>query len=304
VIRPTPIHLLVFAVSFAMVGICTALALQSGANPLTVVTIRTLGTAALMLGFFLLTKVVLSMTRRDRLIAIALGIPLSINNFLINSAIAEIPVPLVVLIFYLWPALTGVASWLLRKEPFRWRALAGLLAWRRSPGARRTRIGQAKGVSPRVPRSTGDRVHGDQPFLPRPRHAADATMILTYGDLRDGVPRTKRAAADDHARLSAAPAPRHSTPRDDRYLRRHRTHRALANRLLHELRADRGGAARGADPRPDPRPHPARRRRAGRRCPSSLPPARHCPLNKVRIDALVVALVITVPPAFAFRPQR
>ena len=126
-IRPTPFHLLVFAVSFSMVGICTALALQSGANPLTVVTIRTLGTATLMFGFFFLSKVVLSMGRRDRLIAIALGIPLSINNFLINSAIAEIPVPLVVLIFYLWPALTGATSWLLRKEPFRWRGLAGLL---------------------------------------------------------------------------------------------------------------------------------------------------------------------------------
>lgn len=127
-IRPAPIHLLVFAVSFAMVGICTALALNGGANPLTVVTIRTLGTIVLMFAFFAFTKVNLAMERRDRIIAFAIGIPLCVNNYLINAAIAEIPVPLVVLIFYLWPAITGVASWVLRKEPFRWRGLAGLAA--------------------------------------------------------------------------------------------------------------------------------------------------------------------------------
>ena len=126
-IQAGPIHLLVLAVSFAMVGICTALALQSGANPLAVVTIRTLGTVVLMFAVFAFAKVTLSMTRRDRLLAIGIGLPLCVNNYLINSAIAEIPVPLVVLIFYLWPAITGAASWLLRKEPFRWRGLAGLV---------------------------------------------------------------------------------------------------------------------------------------------------------------------------------
>jgi drug/metabolite transporter (DMT)-like permease len=126
VIRPAPVHLLVIAVSFAMVGICTALAFGGGANPLTVVTLRSLGTVALFVIFFSITRVNLSMTRRDRLIAVAIGIPLCVNNYLINAAIAEIPVPLVVLIFYLWPAITSAASWLLRKEPFRWRGLAGL----------------------------------------------------------------------------------------------------------------------------------------------------------------------------------
>lgn len=121
-----PIHLLGFAVSFAMVGICTALALQSGANPLTVVTIRSLGTLFLFIGYFLVARVAFSMSRRDRLIAVAIGIPLCINNYLINAAIAEIPVPLVVLIFYLWPAITGIASWVMRKDAFHWRGLAGL----------------------------------------------------------------------------------------------------------------------------------------------------------------------------------
>ncbi|MGH8668639.1 MAG: DMT family transporter [Burkholderiales bacterium] len=62
----------------------------------------------------------------DALIAALIGIPLCINNYMLNAAIGEIPVPLVVLIFYLWPALSTAASWLGGKERFRWSAAAAL----------------------------------------------------------------------------------------------------------------------------------------------------------------------------------
>ena len=58
-----PFHLLAFAISFAMVGICTALALGGGADPLTVVTLRTLGTVALFVLWFRLAGVRLSHRR-------------------------------------------------------------------------------------------------------------------------------------------------------------------------------------------------------------------------------------------------
>lgn len=122
----TSFHLLGFATSFAMVGICTAAALDGGSDPLTVVTLRTLGTVALFLAWFRIAGVRFAMPARDRAIALVIGIPLCINNYLINLAIAEIPVPLVVLLFYLWPAITTAASWALRKERFRWGSLAGL----------------------------------------------------------------------------------------------------------------------------------------------------------------------------------
>ena len=109
-----------------MVGICTALALGGGADPLTVVTLRTLGTVALFLLWFRFAGVPLALPRRERAIAAAIGIPLSINNYLLNMAIAEIPVPLVVLLFYLWPAITTAVSWLTGKERFGWMRLAGL----------------------------------------------------------------------------------------------------------------------------------------------------------------------------------
>jgi drug/metabolite transporter (DMT)-like permease len=122
----TPLHLLAFAVSFAMVGICTALAIDGGSNPLTVVLGRTLATALLLLGWYRLAGVQLSVPRRDLATAALIAVPLGANNYLLNAAFAEIPVPLVVLIFYLWPAITTVASWLTGRERFRWRSAGGL----------------------------------------------------------------------------------------------------------------------------------------------------------------------------------
>jgi drug/metabolite transporter (DMT)-like permease len=125
--RATPLHLLVYAVAFSLVGICTGLAMQGGSTPLTTVTVRTLGTIAIFVLYFRAAGVRLAMPRREVLIALAIGIPLCVNNWFINLAIAHIPVPLAVLIFYLWPALTTLASWLLGKERFRWPSLFGLV---------------------------------------------------------------------------------------------------------------------------------------------------------------------------------
>jgi drug/metabolite transporter (DMT)-like permease len=124
--RAAPLQLLAFATAFAMVGICTGLALEGGANPLTVVTIRSVGTLAFFVLYFLVAGVAFRLAPRDLAIACAIGIPLAINNYLINAAMAELPVPLVVLIFYLWPGLTSAISWLMGRDPFRWRVLVGL----------------------------------------------------------------------------------------------------------------------------------------------------------------------------------
>ena len=122
-----PLHLLAFATAFAMVGVCTGLAQGGGADPLTVVTLRTLGTVALFVAWFRIARVPLALPPRERAVAIALGVPLCINNYLLNLAIAEIPVPLVVLLFYLWPAVTTAVSWLTGRERFAWMRLAGLV---------------------------------------------------------------------------------------------------------------------------------------------------------------------------------
>ena len=109
-----------------MVGVCTGLALEAGANPLATVALRAVGTLVVLAAYFTATGVALAIPMREILIALAIGLPLCLNNYLINAAFAELPVPLVVLLFYLWPGITAAASWALGIEPFRWRGLAGL----------------------------------------------------------------------------------------------------------------------------------------------------------------------------------
>lgn len=122
----TPVHLLAFAVAFAMTGICTALALEGGSNPLTVITVRTLAAIGLLLAWLFHQRIRLRIPGKDTVIALLIGLPLCINNYALNAAIDELPVPLVVLIFYTWPGITAAGSWLLGKEPFRWRTAAAL----------------------------------------------------------------------------------------------------------------------------------------------------------------------------------
>jgi drug/metabolite transporter (DMT)-like permease len=124
----TPFHLLTFAVSFAMVGVCSALALAAGANPLTVVTVRTAQTVLLLLVWFRFAGVPLAPGWPDFARAAAIAIPLMLNNYMLNAAFGLIPVPLAVLIFYLWPALSTGASWILGRDRFRVRSAAGLAA--------------------------------------------------------------------------------------------------------------------------------------------------------------------------------
>jgi drug/metabolite transporter (DMT)-like permease len=125
--RPlTPAHLLAFAASFAMTGVCTALAIGGGSNPLTTVTVRTLTAVVLLLAWLRFSGVPLALGRGDAGRVLLIALPLAANNYMLNAAFGEIPVPLAVLIFYLWPALTTAVSWVSGGERFRWRTAAGL----------------------------------------------------------------------------------------------------------------------------------------------------------------------------------
>lgn len=113
--------------SFAMVGICSALAIGAGSNPLTVVTVRAVETVVLLLTWFHFAGVRLAISRGDLARAFVVAMPLTLNNYMLNAAFGLIPVPLAVLIFYLWPAISTVASWLLRRDRFRAKTAAGLV---------------------------------------------------------------------------------------------------------------------------------------------------------------------------------
>jgi drug/metabolite transporter (DMT)-like permease len=123
----TPAHVLAFATSFAMVGITTGLGLEGGSTPLTIVAIRSAVVLVIFTVYFRLAGVNLAMTPRERAIALAIGLVLCLNNWTLNEALGHIPLPLAILIFYLWPAITSIATWLLGKEAFTWRGLFGIV---------------------------------------------------------------------------------------------------------------------------------------------------------------------------------
>jgi drug/metabolite transporter (DMT)-like permease len=110
-----------------MVGVCSALAIGAGSNPLTVVTVRTAETVVLLFAWLRFAGVPLALPRRDAGRVVLIAIPLTLNNYMLNAAFGLIPVPLAVLIFYLWPAISTVASWILGRDRFRARTAAGLL---------------------------------------------------------------------------------------------------------------------------------------------------------------------------------
>ena len=120
------LKLLGIAVSFSLVGICTVLALRGGSNPLTIVSLRAIGTVLIFIAYFRFAGVKLGLAPRDRKRALTMSVPLCINTYCINEAISEIPVPLAVLIFYLWPAIVTAFGWLSGAERFRWTRLFGL----------------------------------------------------------------------------------------------------------------------------------------------------------------------------------
>ena len=89
-----------------MTGVCAAAAMADGSNALTVVTVRNIAAVALLAAWLGFAGVSFALPARDLGIATLVAIPLAANNYLLNAAFAYIPVPLAVLIFYLWPAIT------------------------------------------------------------------------------------------------------------------------------------------------------------------------------------------------------
>jgi drug/metabolite transporter (DMT)-like permease len=100
------------ATSFAVGSTAARIAYEFGTDPLSVNTTRAL-CAAVTLGLVLaVRRSPLAMTIRERLTALGLGVLLGMYSLSLYVAIGRIPVALAVLIFYTFPLLTGVVSWL------------------------------------------------------------------------------------------------------------------------------------------------------------------------------------------------
>lgn len=117
------VYVLGVATVFSLVSICARLAYDAGSNALTIVTMRTLFAGVLLVVLLNSRGVAWKLPRRERNWALALGAVLALGTFLLNKAIQEIPVTIAILIFYTYPPLTSVLSWVTGTERFSLRVL-------------------------------------------------------------------------------------------------------------------------------------------------------------------------------------
>lgn len=115
-IKPPSLQVLVSAFIFGLVVVLSRVALDGGAAALTVVTVRALGVVLLVSAILALSGAPLRLPPRERYLALAVGALFSINNFSITYAVGLMPVPLVILVFYTYPVLTSIATWLKGEE--------------------------------------------------------------------------------------------------------------------------------------------------------------------------------------------
>ena len=118
---------LVVAAVYSLVSVSARVAYDSGSNALTVVTLRTLFVGAVLWIYLNARGVPWSLPPRDRYRALALGALLGICTFMLNKAIQIIPVAVAILVFYTYPLLTSIISWITGTERFTLRVAVSLL---------------------------------------------------------------------------------------------------------------------------------------------------------------------------------
>ncbi len=102
---------LVVATSFALNSASAGLAFEGGTNALTVLTVRTVIAAGALFALLAWQGARATLPRRDRRMAIALGLVMGLYSYFLYAAIERIPVALAILTFYLYPILTALAYW-------------------------------------------------------------------------------------------------------------------------------------------------------------------------------------------------
>jgi drug/metabolite transporter (DMT)-like permease len=115
------------AVGFALNSNLAAVAYTHGANPLSVLTLRSIIGALALFLVLKIKKVPLYLPAREMLAAAGLGAIFTLASFSILSAFQFIPVALAILIFYLFPLFTAVGAWAFYREPLRFLSVAMLI---------------------------------------------------------------------------------------------------------------------------------------------------------------------------------
>ncbi|MEP4379266.1 MAG: DMT family transporter [Alphaproteobacteria bacterium] len=94
-------------VCFALSNTLAGLSYTGGADPLSVSTVRYFLPALLLIAVLVITGKPLMLPRREGVTAIALGLVTVVYSWSVLAAIEILPVPLAILIFYLFPLITS-----------------------------------------------------------------------------------------------------------------------------------------------------------------------------------------------------
>src|SRR5271156_2873045 len=118
---------LVAALSFGISNVLGKLAFLAGADVLSLVAFRgVIGTAFLFL-WLRLAPPATAHSPRARLVALGLGLLFAGNVYGVYEAIRQIPVPVAVVAYFVYPLLTGIGATLTGLERLSWRGAAAAL---------------------------------------------------------------------------------------------------------------------------------------------------------------------------------
>jgi len=104
--------LLVVATTFGLNHIAARIAFEHGTNVTTAVTVRSAGTALVVLCLLLVNGVSLELPRPTLVRSLLIGLLVTIQSYCLYSAVSLIPVALALLAFQTFPMVLAVISWL------------------------------------------------------------------------------------------------------------------------------------------------------------------------------------------------
>jgi drug/metabolite transporter (DMT)-like permease len=115
------------AFAYSLVSIFARLAYDGGSNVLTVVTARALFVLLALWAYLAWRGTPWRLPAKERNVSLALGVLLALSNFLLNQAIVRLPVSNALLIFYTFPVLLSIVSWMSGKDKPTLRIAAALV---------------------------------------------------------------------------------------------------------------------------------------------------------------------------------
>jgi drug/metabolite transporter (DMT)-like permease len=104
------------ALGFAGNNAFAVMSYEGGANPLTLITVRMAAALVALALFLRLTGTPMRLAARERNSAFTLGVLNGAMAFCLISSFDHVAIALAILVFYLYPMLTGIGAWLLGQE--------------------------------------------------------------------------------------------------------------------------------------------------------------------------------------------